>query len=174
VLAAGLVLSYDRSGRYSSFAKLAGSGSLLPGPVFSRYRPDISTPADARAIRLRAIRRLGQMMRPQDKAIGTRGDFRGRDSSGGFSKNPPEKDVPSLALQGIDKNLAHKARKFSALSEKEFEKSVSAVRTRKRRSRPRQTDPPPERCCWTGCKISVRYLTRQMAIVTLKAFTSHL
>jgi hypothetical protein len=43
---------------------------------------------------------------------------------GGLSENPTLND------QGIDKNLAHKARKLGALSEKDFETAVRAVRVK--------------------------------------------
>jgi hypothetical protein len=59
-------------------------------------------------------RRLGEMIAGQKATVGlaagTRGQLVGRDASGGVAKTPPEKDVPTLAEAGIDKNLAHRAR----------------------------------------------------------------
>jgi hypothetical protein len=86
---------------------------------------------EAEAIRMMAERRIGQMMQEQKKTVGlnpgTAG--RGRPTKGGFSKNPPKKDArPTLAEAGIDKNLAHKARKAAAKSEDEFAKEVDAKR----------------------------------------------
>jgi hypothetical protein len=50
--------------------------------------------------------------------------------TGGLRKNPPVYEKKSLANQGIDKNLADRARKAAALPEKEFEAEVErAVRT---------------------------------------------
>jgi len=83
---------------------------------------------DAKAIRMRAIRRLGQMMEEQPKAK-PGGDMK---SDHRVSKKP--NDFPTLAEQGIDKNLAHKARKLSALSEKDFENTVNGARRAKQGS----------------------------------------
>lgn len=44
-------------------------------------------------------------------ARGTRGQLKGRDSSGGSKSVPPEKPTPSLSSMGIDKHLADRARK---------------------------------------------------------------
>ena len=53
----------------------------------------------------RAERRLGEMMAEQPRAKGTAG---AGNPVGGVSKTPPS-DVPTLAQQGIDKNLAKRA-----------------------------------------------------------------
>jgi len=54
---------------------------------------------------MRAERRLGEMMREQEKAKGTRNQLIGPGVIGGVPDIPPM-DVPTLASQGIDKNLA--------------------------------------------------------------------
>ena len=83
---------------------------------------------------MRAERRLGEMMAGQKATVGlaagTRGQLVGRDASGGIPKNPPEKDVPTLAEAGIDKNLAKRARTFGGLSDEEFEEAVKENRAR--------------------------------------------
>jgi hypothetical protein len=64
--------------------------------------------ADAWEVIKRAERRLGEMMADQPKAMGTRGQLIIRDSSGGFSTNPPDSDIATYA--GIDKNPLNEAR----------------------------------------------------------------
>src|SRR5262245_60234367 len=48
-------------------------------------------------VRVRAERRLGELIQAQKEAFGlakgTRGQLKGRDASGGFSRNPPEKTL---------------------------------------------------------------------------------
>ena len=90
---------------------------------------------EAEAIRMMAERRIGQMMQEQKKTVGLNAGTagRGRPRKGGLSKNPPKKDArPTLAEAGIDKNLAHKARKAAAKSEDEFAKEVEAKRAEAR------------------------------------------
>jgi N6-adenosine-specific RNA methylase IME4 len=83
--------------------------------------------ADAIAIRMRATRRLGQLMQAQKDAVGfNRGAVGGGKKSGprGLLKNP--RDLrPTLASQGINKNLAHQARVLSTPSEQRFEALVA-------------------------------------------------
>jgi len=76
-------------------------------------------------IRKRAERRLGELMAEQRNA-GTMAR-----PPGGSKKHPrkdrvtKKPDQPSLAGQGIDKNLADRARKAAALSESKFEAQVA-------------------------------------------------
>src|SRR5262249_19069175 len=85
--------------------------------------------ADAVAIRMRATRRLGQLMQAQKESVGfNRGAAAGGKKSGsrGVLKNP--RDLrPTLASQGVDKNLAHQARVLSGPSDEVFEKTVADV-----------------------------------------------
>ena len=76
---------------------------------------------DAAEIRIRATRRLGQMMeeRKQDRA-GHGGDRKSKVSG------KPLK--PTLAEVGIDKSLAHRARKLATHPEKKFEQMVKEWR----------------------------------------------
>jgi hypothetical protein len=61
--------------------------------------------ADANEIRLRAERRLGEMMAAQPKAPGGRPY-----QSTGFSKNPVTDKLATFIDAGIDPNLAHRSR----------------------------------------------------------------
>src|SRR5262249_4717316 len=82
--------------------------------------------ADAVALRMRATRRLGQLMQAQKESVGlaTGGEHGGRRRIDG-SRADPSIIRPTLAMQGIGKNLAHPARVLSAPSEKDFEALVA-------------------------------------------------
>jgi hypothetical protein len=58
-------------------------------------------------IRLRAKRRAGELLREMEKALGTRGQLQGQDSSGGRVKRPPEKGVetPTLSDLGVIRGI---------------------------------------------------------------------
>jgi hypothetical protein len=78
-------------------------------------------------IRLRAERRLGQMMEAQPKATGG-GDKRSEEYHRVIEKpSDPSGNVP-LDDAGIDKNLAHRARKLRAKSDAEFEEFIRDTR----------------------------------------------
>jgi hypothetical protein len=51
--------------------------------------------------------------------IGTRGNFAGKDASGGVLVTPPENAAPTLEQLGIDKNLQKRSRAAAALPEAE-------------------------------------------------------
>jgi N6-adenosine-specific RNA methylase IME4 len=82
--------------------------------------------ADAFEIRIRAERRLGDMMA---KGKGQRAP-EGRPRKNGLLENP----FPTLKQAGIDKNLADRARKLHALPEKDFEELVTEGRADVRHS----------------------------------------
>jgi N6-adenosine-specific RNA methylase IME4 len=84
--------------------------------AYAKQAKNHSLEADAVVIRLRATRRLGQIVQAQKKTVGLAEP--GRRRKNGLSKNPIK---PTLASQGIDKNLAHQGRTLSALSDKKFE-----------------------------------------------------
>jgi hypothetical protein len=50
------------------------------------------------------------MRRAQKETVGLNVGTRGNIAAGGFSDNPPVDSRPTLAEQGIDKNLAHQDR----------------------------------------------------------------
>jgi DNA N-6-adenine-methyltransferase (Dam) len=72
----------------------------------------------ATEIRLRAERRLGELMAEQPKAKGAREPNTNRGTTRG-STNPA-----SLADQGIDKNLAKRARQAAAMPEEKYEAKI--------------------------------------------------
>ena len=69
----------------------------------------------AEALKLDAERRLGEFLRAAPKAIGTRGQLVGRDSSGGTKSVPPEKPSATLADLGIDKKTSARVQKLAEL-----------------------------------------------------------
>lgn len=78
----------------------------------------------AAEIRIRAERRIGELMAAQRDAGGLRqGNPDGFSAANGSEKNPLEKPV-TLAEAGIDKNLADRARKYAAIPEQEFNEIV--------------------------------------------------
>lgn len=87
---------------------------------------------DAAEIRIRAERRLGEMLQEQKATgclnTGTAG--KGRPKKGGSSCDPPKDERPTLAQAGIDKHLADKARKLAAVPKKEFEQELKDWRER--------------------------------------------
>jgi N6-adenosine-specific RNA methylase IME4 len=84
--------------------------------------------ADAVALRMRATRRLGQLMQAQKESVGlaTGGEHGGRCRIDG-SRKDPSIQRPTLAMQGIGKHLADLARVLSRPSNEVFEKTVADV-----------------------------------------------
>ncbi len=83
---------------------------------------------DAAEIRMRAERRLGEMIRAQKETVGlgTPG-FRAKLNIGS-PRNPMFTIPPSLAEAGIDKHLANSARKYDDVSDDEFEAMIAGWR----------------------------------------------
>lgn len=80
--------------------------------------------ADAVVLRMRATRRLDQMRQAQKETVGLNRGLAGSEITG-LSKNPVKDSRPTLASQGIDKNLAHHARVLGALTDEKFEEAVA-------------------------------------------------
>jgi hypothetical protein len=94
--------------------------------VYARQAKNKKLEQDAVAIRMRAERRLGQLMKAQKEAVGlNQGAVPGKT---GLKGNPVLDPRPTLASQGIDKNLAQKARDLSNKSEPEFEEAIEEAR----------------------------------------------
>lgn len=81
---------------------------------------------DAAEIRIRAERRLGEMIVAQKQTVGL--NKGGRPPKTGLQENPVS--PPTLAEAGIDKNLADRARKIAAVPEAKFEGMVGEWRER--------------------------------------------
>jgi N6-adenosine-specific RNA methylase IME4 len=90
---------------------------------YSRRAKNRSMEADALAIRMHATRQLGKMIAAQKQTVGLSAGTRGSRVKGARVD-----DKPTLASQGIDKNLATNARKLGALADEDFEHAVGEAR----------------------------------------------
>jgi hypothetical protein len=101
--------------------------------LYARQAKDRELEILATELRLRAERRLGQLIDAQKKSVGlatgTRSQLHGRNSSGGTLKEPPE-SKPTLAEAGIDKKLSIHAQKLAAIPEEDFERELLDWRRR--------------------------------------------
>lgn len=92
--------------------------------AYARMAKDKSLEVDAAEIRIRAERRLGEMLAEQ-KASGNMAS--GHRFAGGSVAVPP---APTLAEAGIDKKLSARAQKIAAVPKAEFEAEVEEWRGR--------------------------------------------
>jgi len=91
---------------------------------------------DAAAIRAWAERRLGEMMAAYAKTFGKAKPPSGKGQHKTDRRVVSQPDGPAtLPEAGIDKNLAHRARKSAKLTQKEFEKRVAEMRVQARQFR---------------------------------------
>ena len=95
--------------------------------AYARQAKNRNAEADAVEIRMRATRRLDQLRQAQARTVGLN-----KGAAGGGKKAGPRgvlttpRDLrPTLASQGIDKNLAKQARTLGALSDEQFEEVVA-------------------------------------------------
>src|SRR5262249_22811697 len=92
---------------------------------YAQMARDVSLEANALEIRVRAERRVGQMMAEQRDGPGlNQGGRRPRSET----RVSPTQVSPSLAQAGIDHNLAARARVLAAIPERAFETRVSNIR----------------------------------------------
>ncbi len=103
--------------------------------AYGRMAKDKTLEVDAAEIRIRAERRLGQMLADQ-KASG--GLSKGAAGAGVNQHTPPEgrsavTTAPRLADAGISKDLSRRAQKLAAVPEAAFEAELAAKRERDQR-----------------------------------------
>lgn len=103
--------------------------------AYGRMAKDKTLEVDASEIRIRAERRLGEMLTAQKQggglAAGTRGQLAGKSGDGlAVVANDRQKPAPKLADAGISKDLSSRAQKLAAVPEAEFEAEVGAWRER--------------------------------------------
>jgi len=91
--------------------------------MYAQQAQDRELEKEAIEARFRAERRLGEMLREgkEDRAKGI------IESHPGVFQKPPE-TKPILADLGIDKNLAHRARRLASMPEDKFENTVTKAR----------------------------------------------
>jgi hypothetical protein len=85
---------------------------------------------DAAEIRIRAERRLGELMAAQSETIGKATGAKGIGTSAGYNQTRTQDAPPTLAEAGIDKGLAHRARTYAAVPNDQFEQLLSKKRRR--------------------------------------------
>lgn len=93
--------------------------------AYARQAKNKELEADAAEIRLRAERRVGELMAAQKESVGMASGREGKRRSRGI-ENPENK--PTLADAGIDKNLAKQARKLVAMDEVELANVIAETR----------------------------------------------
>jgi len=102
---------------------------------YARQAKNRDLEADAVEIRMRATRRLDQLRQAQKRTVGlaTGGEHGGRTAIDGVRKTPSI-IRPTLAMQGIDKNLAKQGRILGALSDEKFEVVIADARDKAARA----------------------------------------
>jgi hypothetical protein len=94
--------------------------------VYARQAKNKDLEADALEIRLRAERRVGEMMAAQKATVGLAKGGKPYQKATGVSDTPVAR--PTLADAGIDKNLARRGRQFARMPEQRFETLVQGAR----------------------------------------------
>lgn len=107
-------------------AKIRDEGEAMR--VCARIAKNRALEIDGAEIRLRAERRIGELIKAQRATFGLAKAGRPTKKIGGF--NPPISKPATLAEAGIDKDLAKRARKLSVLSLKAFERQIHEWRDR--------------------------------------------
>lgn len=114
--------------------------------AYARQAKDRELELNAAELRIRAERRLGQMILAQKETIGlNRGGsrFKGK----GIDGRPVTTRIcdyrPTLAEVGIDRKLSSRAQRFAAINEAAFERQIEAWRCRQRSSRAVTINPDP-------------------------------
>jgi hypothetical protein len=99
--------------------------------VYARQAKNRQMEIDAAEIRIRAERRLGELMAAQKARVGVNSGAagQGRPKIGGVPNTPPKHDAPpTLAEAGIDKNLAKRSRSYAAVPTEQFEQLLTDKR----------------------------------------------
>ena len=91
--------------------------------TYARQAKNHDLEADAIELRMRATRRLGEIVAEQRRTVGLN---KGTIRRGVL--NTPRDERPTLESQGIDKNLAKDARTFSVLPKARFEERIAEAR----------------------------------------------
>jgi hypothetical protein len=91
---------------------------------YARRAKNLQMEADAVEIRMRATRRLDELIKAQAATVGLAQGTRGSKIKGARVD-----DKPTLAEAGIDKNLAHQARVLGALDDGDFADKIAEARS---------------------------------------------
>ena len=98
--------------------------------AYARQAKDKQMEIDASEIRIRAERRLGEMILEQKETVGLNEGRAGagRPSLGGTQEEPPKDIRPTLADVGVSKKLSSRAQKLASIPEDDFENTLSEHR----------------------------------------------
>lgn len=107
--------------------------------AYGRMAKDKTLELDASEIRIRAERRLGELMKLQRETVGVNTGARGTGSNQHEVRVIEKPAPPTLAQAGIDKNQADRARKLAAVPEDEFEAALVEKREVQQREGERVT-----------------------------------
>jgi hypothetical protein len=166
--------------------------------AYAKQAKDTEMEEKATEIRMRAERRLGQLMEAQKQTVGfntgTAGKGRpnlggirdippksaGRSTgpiSGALSENPPENAKPTLGEAGIDKNLAQAAREAAKPSDQEFEKKVEEKKAEVRAPQRASNKPQKPRAILEGelnyARMRIKDLERDLKSANVSATMKH-
>lgn len=95
--------------------------------AYGRMAKDKTLEVDAAEIRIRAERRLGQMIKAQKEAVGLN---TGKLKQGPVLVSDEGGETPTLESVGINYDLSSRSQKLAAVPEEEFEAEVSGWKTR--------------------------------------------
>ena len=100
--------------------------------AYARQAKNRQLEVDTAEIRMRAERRLGEIIKLQKETVGlnTGTAGKGRPNLGGSDEVPPKNERPTLAEVGIDKKLSMRAQKLAAVPEGKFEGMLGEWRER--------------------------------------------
>lgn len=101
---------------------------MIPNQIDYQVKLGLKAQNDAAEIKIRAQRRLGEILIEIEKAKGTRGQLSGRDSSGGYSLQPLEKSH-TYAEMGIEKRDAHYCQTIAKFPEDRFELLIQEAKS---------------------------------------------
>lgn len=99
--------------------------------AYARQAKNRDLEIDAAEIRMRAERRVGELIKAQKETVGlaTGGEHGGRKRKDG-SREEPSNARPTLADAGIDKKLSSRAQKLASVPEDRFESMIGDWRER--------------------------------------------
>lgn len=137
-MAAQLALvKYDAACRALAQAKAADEVKLIRDKAdamraAAKIAKNRQLEVDAAEIRIRAERRLGELIAFQKETVGlNRGTAgNGRPKKGASRQEAPKDEMPTLAASGIDHKLSSRAQKLAAVPKKEFERELDDWRER--------------------------------------------
>ena len=132
-----ILVKYDAACKALAIAKTADEAKDIHDKadamrIYARQAKNRGLEVDAAEIRIRAERRLGELIKLQKDTVGlnTGTAGKGRPNLGGPDEVPPKDERPTLADVGIDKKLSSRAQKLAAVPEEKFEGMLGGWRER--------------------------------------------